>query len=235
MITITIPTISRLGTIQKTVDSIFSNNLDISIKIIVDGEKWKPYYEKLKAIYSKNKIVTVLLNKNRSGWGGCVNYSVKTYNADFYISASDDLMFDKDAIIKAKRIMKHHFPDGDGVVGFNQKNMRHFCPGAFVVFGDKWADRFPDRQVYFPQYKHFCVDSELWHYAKSENKFAFAENANVKHIRPNDECHRIAQKTLNRDRQIWWQKKGNPKRYWPTCQRLNWRTDLGLKKPDPWE
>jgi glycosyltransferase involved in cell wall biosynthesis len=221
MITAVIPTISRFQTLQKTVKSLLDNKIDRQI-IIIDGKEYKPYYEKIKKTYSKFNDIIVCLNDKRRGWGGSINWAVKEYESDYYLSISDDLIFDKGSVVKAKRIMKHYFPDGDGVVGINQKNMRHFCPAAFVIFGTKWADRFPDRQIYFPGYKHFCVDSELWRYAESIGKFIFAKDVTVTHIRKLDACHKKAQKTLTADRRIWFRKRNRPHLYWPVCKRLEW-------------
>jgi hypothetical protein len=237
MIAVIIPTINRFASLISTIATIEKSDVsdNIIIGIIVDGEKYEPYYKKIKNHYRDKKNIKVYINRNRRGWGNSINWSIKYFEADYYVAASDDLLFNKDAIRKAKAKLNKSFPDGDGVIGFNQTNMRHFCPGAFVMIGTKWAQRFPERQIFYPGYIHFCVDSEHWHYAKSKNKFIFAKEAELKHIRKHDECHKLAQKSLNRDRQIWWQKKGNPKRYWPKCQKQDWRTDLGLKKPDPWE
>jgi len=126
-----------------------------------------------------------------------------------------------DTFSAAMDSMWFHFPEGDGVIGINQ-NLRHFCPGAFGLIGRRFVNRFPDRQVFFPGYKHFCGDSELWHYAKSEECFHFCKKALVNHRRFDDKTHRIAQSTLGEDRRIWWQKKGKPNLYWGNNFRLRW-------------
>ncbi len=222
MIAAIIPTISRFSTLIRTVRSLEESSVDMIIYIVIDGKQCEPYYKNIKNHFKGNRSIKVYLNEKRKGWGGSINWAIKYFEADYYIAISDDLLFERDAIKKAKKVLDHYFPDGDGAVGFNQKNMRHFCPGAFVMIGTKWADRFPERQIFYPKYIHFCVDSEHWRYAESENRFAFVKDARVTHIRKRDDCHKKAQKTLNSDRRIWFKKKGKTERYWPNSKRLNW-------------
>jgi len=222
IIHIIIPTLDRYQSLIQTIKSlnINSNFRDFMIHVVVDGNK--PYYKRLGNQNLPN--TRLIFNPVRIGWGKSINMVIRLLEprmieeaineTPLFFSASDDLQFDSGTLGNALFDMNQHFPDGDGVIGIRQ-DLKHFCPAAFSLVGNKFVNRFPDRQLYNPIYDHFCVDSELWHYALSEKKFFFSKNALVVHRRYQDDCHRLAQKTLKADRLKWWAKKGKPELYWP--------------------
>lgn len=208
-----IPSISRLHSLEQTVRSIKKQAYkNYHITIVVDDGR-KDYLRQVHNTFKHQQKLTILFNPKRLGWPRSMNRVFKETDFDYYFYGSDDLGFGKETILEAMTCIDCKFPDGDGVVGMIQ-NLKHFCPGAFGIFGRKWKERFPDAQVFFPGYMHFCGDSELWHYSKSINKFYFCKRAMVQHRRFQDPCHKLAQKTLRKDREIWWQKKGRPGKYW---------------------
>lgn len=223
MICIIIPTLNRFTSLINVISKLrrFSIYRNFAIAVVVDGNK-----ELIKRINRHYGNVVgkrpefIFFNEKRIGWGRSINRVLQETNFQFYMSASDDLEFLPGTLSIAMNDLLTHFPDGDGVVGFNQQNLKHFCPGAFVLVGRKWVERFPEDQMYFPGYKHFCVDSEHWHYAESEGKFFFSTGAIVYHQRFQDDCHRIAQKSLKYDRVLWWLKKGKPEHYWGNDRSL---------------
>lgn len=226
MINIVIPTLSRFELLMQTIRSIRKSIYpDHKISVVVDGDL--KYRDRIAKAISFMPNVELYFNQKRIGWGRSINGVMAQTNDDYYFSASDDLTFRPDTLILAFRSFYLKFKDGDGVIGIKQGNMRHYCPGAFVLVDRKWVNRFPDRQMYFPMYKHFCVDSELWHYALSEKRFHLSKTANVTHNRPHDSCHKLAQATLKRDRVLWWFKKGNPKLYWGNFHDLEfWKAKI---------
>jgi len=227
MINIVIPTLSRFALLMQTIGSIQRSIYpSFRISIVVDGDDLK-YRDRIADVILREKNVELYTNHKRIGWGRSINSVMMQTDDDYYFSASDDLTFQPATLTYAFSEHCKIFPDGDGVVGINQGNMRHFCPGAFVLADRKWINRFPDRQMYFPMYKHFCVDSELWHYALSEKRFHLCKTATVTHNRPHDDCHKLAQRTLKRDRVLWWFKKGNPKLYWGNFNDLDfWKAKI---------
>lgn len=211
-VNVCIPTISRFELIRKTIHSILAGNYEnVIITIIVDDGR-KAYYEKLKRRYSGNDQIKILYNEKRLGWPCSLNRIFKETDDDLYFFASDDLLFRPNTIQRAVANMEKHFPDGDGLIGISQ-NLNQYCPAAFGLIGRKWVNRFPDRQVMYPKYVHFAGDSEHWHYAKQKNRF-YKSHALVYHARPFDECKRKAQKTLLRDRAIWFPRRDS-KHFWP--------------------
>lgn len=208
-----IPTLNRFQLLVNCVKSLFTGTYhNLSLTIVVDSNK--EMFDRVHRYFiGAQEKVTVLFNEKRIGWGKSMNNVIRDTDHDFYLYASDDLTFHKMTILNGMACMAAHFPDGDGVIGFNQTNMRHFCPAAFGIVGRQWLKRFPNRALFNPAYKHFCVDSELWHYAKQKGKFYFCRNAGVDHARPNDACHRLAQTTLQRDRAIWRPRKASGRFY----------------------
>lgn len=101
------------------------------------------------------------------------------------IVSSDDIYYEDNAIETALECMKEKFPDTDGVIGFNVYNMPgQSHDGAVTLVGDKFLNRFENRQMFCPQYLHFYVDTELAMYAKKVDKFFWCKDAKVYHEHP---------------------------------------------------
>ena len=218
-INVCIPTIARFDLIRKTILSIVWGmrpgcHKNLSITIIVDAGR-KEYFDQLSnyyTIHQKGGFIKILFNKKRLGWPNSMNRIFWETDHDFYFYASDDLGFRSDTITKAMADMKRLFPDGDGVIGITQQ-LGKFCPAAFGLVGRKWVNRFPNRQMMYPKYIHFCSDSELWRYSRSIKRFHLSK-ASVHHNRPFDNCKKLAQTTLTRDRRIWFPRRDSGK-FWP--------------------
>jgi hypothetical protein len=199
--------------------------------VVVDGNK--EYFNRLmKTEYEA--MPHLIFNEARLGWGKSINLVCHITDYDAYFSASDDLQFFPDTLAEAAAAMERKFPDLDGVIGINQ-DLRKFCPAAMNLTGRKFINRFPGRQLYNPIYGHFCVDSELWHYAVHQEKFHFCKRSKIIHRRYNDPCHALARKTLTADRQLWWAKKGKPETYWPNMKKAGGKNKKILRTGDPWE
>lgn len=215
-ICLVVPTISRLPSLFRTIETFRQSDTEEKkhVAVIVDDNRIN-YLNQVVSMVRRNKIknIEAFFNNSRLGWCRSMNRVFNATDFDFYFYGSDDLTFERKTVTNAIAAMRSHFPDGDGVVGINQ-NLMHFCKAAFGLVGRKFVNRFPARQVFYPYYKHFCGDSELWHFAQSISKFYFCPAAMVHHARPMDECKKLAQTTLRRDREIWWKKKGKPRLYW---------------------
>ena len=76
------------------------------------------------------------------------------------------------------------------------------------MVGSKFADRFPNRETFCPEYHHFGVDAELMEYAESVNKFIWCEEAKVYHHHPAcsdapiDETHTILRQMAKDDHKL---------------------------------
>ena len=213
LVTVCIPTIDRFDLIRKTIESICGNNyLRLSMMIIVDDNR-QQYFKKLVKYYQlANLPIEFKLNKKRLGWPRSLNRIFAETDYDYYLYASDDLIFQTNTITKAMADMKRLFPDGDGVIGLTQQ-LGKFCPAAFGLVGRKWVNRFPKRQMMYPKYIHFCSDSELWRYSRKIKRFHLSK-ATVHHNRPFDNCKKLAQTTLASDRRIWFPRRDSGK-FWP--------------------
>ena len=234
-VAVVIPTLDRLQSLRETIISLAQKNCehkDFEIFVVVDGNR--NLYEAMKSSEIVMGNANLLFNETRIGWGKSINHIMSISDYDAYFSASDDLQFFPDTLAEAVAAMERKFPDLDGVIGINQ-NLQKFCPAAFNLTGRKFINRFPGRKLYNPAYQHFCVDSELWHYAMHQGKFHFCKKAKVIHRRYNDPCHALARKTLQSDRHIWWAKKGKPHLYWPNMKTAGIRTSPPVIRKDPWE
>lgn len=145
--------------------------------------------------------IMCLFNERRRDWIFSINRVLSSVASDFYVYASDDLVFDPDCIKIAMATMRRRFPDGDGVVSIRQILEREKgCSTAFGMFGTVFANRFPNRRVFCPDYVHYYSDAELGRVASALGRLAHAENATVKHSRRRDETWKLAHTVFQRDK-----------------------------------
>jgi len=196
-ITIIIPTCSseRIPLLIQTVESIQAGSYkNVHPVIVVDGN---PYIQKV--ANKKLHHVSVILNRERRDWIFSSNRVLEEFDSEYYIYASDDLIFPLDCIECAMATMKRCFPDGFGIVDLGRKNR-----GTFGLFGHKLVDHFPDGEVFCPDYIHYSGDSELCRAAKKMEKYAFPpeRESQVQHFRMNDETRILARRVRTRDHEI---------------------------------
>jgi glycosyltransferase involved in cell wall biosynthesis len=196
-VTIIIPTCSseRIPTLIKTVESIQAGTYkNIHPIIVADGN---PRIER----EAKEKLhsVSVISNRERKDWVFSINRVLKEWDSDYYIYASDDLIFPGGCIKYAMATMQERFPDGFGVVSIGKKGR-----AAFGLIGRKLVEHFPDRQVFCPDFIHYAGDSELMRTVSKLGIYAFPpqRESMVRHARMKDETWRLARSVKNRDHKI---------------------------------
>lgn len=200
-VTVIIPSCSteRIPLLTQAVESIRSGSYkNVRIVIIADGNR------SIQWAMEKQDKVTVLFNKKRMDWTFSVNRAFKEFDSDYYVYASDDLIFPPDCIENALATMKKRFPDGFGLVTISKKNR---CP--FALIGRKFVEHFPDRQVFCPDFVHYGGDSELMRTVTKLGIFAYPPDreSQVKHSRNKDETWRIARRIRGRDRVVFFRRK----------------------------
>jgi len=193
-IIIAIPTCSssRIPMLIKTVETIQAGEYkNVHPVILADGN---PHI--CEVALKQLHHVTIISNKERRDWVFSINRILKEFDSDYYIFASDDLTFRPGSIKCAMAKMQECFPDGFGVIALAKKNK---C--TFGLFGRKFADHFPDRQVFCPDYIHYSSDSELMRCVRALDKYAFPpeRESMVLHARLKDDTWRLARAVKSRD------------------------------------
>lgn len=74
----------------------------------------------------------------------------------------------------------------DGVVGFKIENALDGQPAraAFGMIGKPFVDRFPNKEVFCPEYSCFYLDEELEMFSSKIGRFIFCEQARLRHSHP---------------------------------------------------
>lgn len=178
-VNVIISTYNRPDSLKKTVESIFDGDYkDVCISIMMDGN----VSLSSQIIHSYARI---LINEKRMDYVYSMNRLLQeSEDTDAVLYASDDLVFPSYAISTLVEEMEKRFPDGNGLVGLNQD-----CQGidsAFGLMGRKFIERFPERQVFCPDYVHFVSDSELGAFARMIKKFYFCSHVTLHHDRSHD-------------------------------------------------
>ncbi len=201
-VTIIIPMalLERFDMFVKTIDSIQAG-LYKNIHIVVVSDGNLKLYEaiKIRNEWLKLRNLTVIMNKERKDWVFSINRVLKEFDSDYYIFGSDDIIFPSDCIKCAMARMQECFPDGFGVVSIGKKDKT-----TFGLFGRKFAEHFPDRQVFCPDYIHYAGDSELFRTVRKLGIYAFPpkRDSSVQHARLKDGTWRLARAVRDRDHVI---------------------------------
>lgn len=202
-VTIAIPTCSssRIPMLIRGVESIQANTYkNVHIVVVADGNP-EIFAEVLKKKFNE---LSIILNNKRMDWVFSMNRMFKEFDSDYYIFAADDLFFPPACIEYAMIKMRQCFPDGFGVVGIGKK-----LKCAFGLLGRKFAEHFPGRQVFCPDYIHYGSDAELWWTANKLEKIAYIAHrpSSVGHHKMKDETWRLAETRRARDNVIYHQRK----------------------------
>jgi len=117
---------------------------------------------------------------------------------------ADDIVFDPGAIESAVFALNAAFPDGDGVVAFDIKNIKEDqkCPYAFMLIGNRFLSETLNGTPFFKDYQHFYADMELGELANSLGKFILCKEARVIHFHPS--AGHVADETYSNKRQEKW-------------------------------
>lgn len=196
-IIIIIPTCSseRIPLLIQTVESIQTGLYkNVHPVIVADGNHYI-----YRIVKKRLHNVSVIFNKERRDWIFSSNRVLKEFDSEYYIYASDDLIFPPDCIECAMVTMERCFPDGFGVVDLGRKDR-----GTFGLFGHKLVDHFPDSKVFCPEYIHYSGDSELCQAVKKMKKYVYLpeREKQVQHFRMNDETRILARRVRTRDHEI---------------------------------
>jgi len=188
-----ISTYDRLRFLKECIQSIIDCDYkDVSILVVVDGNE-----ALLKPLTSEP--VKVVFNRERKDYVISMNKLLTVSKGDAVLFASDDLEFAPDCISRAAQVMRNHFPDGDGLVGIRQLNRPHGSKSAFGLVGRKFVNRFPNNQMFCPDYVHYGSDTELGDFARSINRFIFCKEATVLHLNLRDKTDKLARTMFEKD------------------------------------
>lgn len=156
------------------------------------------------------------------------NHYLRTMHADALVYLTDDILLDQYCLLIAlETIKKMEF---DGVVGFHIENHieeKQPCLAAFGVVGRKFAERFPDRGAFCPDYYSLFADVELQAFAESVKRFTFHEACRLVHHHPSyepgamDATHVHTRRRVHKETDIYMQRKERGLVWGQSFERIN--------------
>jgi len=197
-VNIIIPAYKRFESLKRTLHSIKESDYKKTFTtVVVDGFQDDRYAQ------LKDNQTDITYNSKRIDWPRCMNEALKRIEGDLFLYGADDIKFYPDCISKLVESMKSLYPSGDGLIALKQSQKR--SGGAFGLIGDKFVERFPDREVFCPDYLHFGSDTELKDFAVKAGLYYFCTDAVVWHDRSfrrpevQDEAFNIGRAGKDRD------------------------------------
>ena len=210
---IVIPSKGRIAKLETCLNSLFlsiadKSNIFITLSFSVISE-YEHFYSLLRH-FDNISFECVTEYRVPDFW----NRHLQNLKESCLIYLNDDVEIFKDTLDIALNDFERHFSDTDGLLGLTQANIHdiHKCQTAFGVIGRKYADRFPNRQVYPIMYERFFGDQEMWLYANKINKFKLSR-ASLNHYHASldrtqeDATHRDVRKYLAQDKQTFAQRQ----------------------------
>ena len=184
----------------KTVPGMVSG-VPVKITVVCDGDAETALYA-----IGMSQVSKVIFLREHLGQVIGRNMAIQA-SRDAVLYATDDIEFQPGSIDVAVLAFVRKFPDGDGVVGFNQVNHTKFSKSGVALVGHRFVCRYPEKQLFYPGYYHFACQ-EIERAAVSLGKFLFCEAATLIHHHPSqeagevDDTHYEARKFKTTDRKL---------------------------------
>ena len=174
-----IPTYKRKDKLIRCLESI-PNVSNLTIWIYCDNNDTETCYE-INKLYPY--VHTVIASKKRQAFGIWNYHLYFNLQADAMIYLCDDTEFYPNTFANLEKHFQEKFPDTDGVVTFKQANIKG-SDSAMGCIGRKFAERYPSKQCFNPNYVSFYADTDIGDYAKKLGKFHYAEDCKINHYHP---------------------------------------------------
>lgn len=186
-IDVVIPTYMRLGKLVECVRSVEDArefllpdaDVELHIYYTLAEEAEKFAYLQSNKPWIRHHILTDEFHAAKF-W----NAHLARMTADALCYLTDDVILDHKCLLRGIEEMR--LLEFDGVVGFNQANATNGQPvkASFGMVGTKFADRFPERAAFCPDYKCFYLDEEIEAFAKFVGRFSWCKEACLFHLHP---------------------------------------------------
>lgn len=133
-------------------------------------------------------------------------------DGDAFLYLCDDTELFPDCVSASVAMLEEFC--GDAVIGLNQSNIPNSekcAPCAMALCGRKFVDRFPNRQVFCPDYSRFWADVEVGDYMKQTGLGQYCAAAKLVHYHPSffrnemDSTHHAVrdQKQVEKDKETY--------------------------------
>ena len=203
-IDIVIPTLNRQIKLKNCIESIDKAKHNHNIKLFVYCTNRSDYNATANFLFSYPWASTVLIEEYKvpEVW----NTHMRNTTSEVMIYLNDDVLLHEDCIDQIVGCFHNKYPDFDGIIGLNQVNIPDALDIAFGAVGYKYAERFPKKQFFCPDYYRFYGDSEIGEFAKKIDKFYFCADAKITHLHPSlypefkDTTHENVRRFLAKDR-----------------------------------
>ena len=198
---ILVPVLGRPHRVRMVIDAFASATPDARLVFIPDPDD----QPELDAIEEAGGEILLTLKAN---YAGKINSAVACTSEPLIFLGADDLVPAEDWLEKALA----HMQNGVEVVGVNDMIQRGRQHTTHFLMTRRYAE-LPvitgERGPLCEIYDHSCTDDELIETAKHRNAYAYAADAHVTHLHPDnatapiDDTYRKGRRRIGDDRRIW--------------------------------
>ena len=171
----------------------------VSVELLIMCDKDAGSYKRLGRNRELLGITFLGVTTIHEGSVACRNVLIQ-YVEDALLYATDDIIFQENAIESAIASMDESFPDGDGVIGFHQENATSYCPSGVALVGKKFLARYPDKKLFCPMYRHFACQ-EIDRLGNITKRIRVDLNAKIWHDHP--AFYKKSMDRTHREARLW--------------------------------
>lgn len=186
LVSILIPTRGRAKQLKKHIGIIRKNTYYVPYELLLmvdeDDEATIRVCEGLELRH----FIHSVSEDSRDFFVGKINRGFAESDAEYLIYFSDDVEVKPNWLMQALKCFTAHFPDGVGVIAFNDGFWKEkLAPHGLV--SRKWIDKYQfGKWLLWPEYLHYHGDNEISRVAKRLDKFAYCPDSKAIHTRPKD-------------------------------------------------
>lgn len=188
-VSVVIPSTGRLARLQSCVERLWATTRGFDVECIVvtdDHETWEWGREAV-GRHGHGLLRMLQLADLNGTWRPRAleawNLGAAWSTGAVLVLGADDLWWFHGWIGEMMETMAE-FPEGEGMVGFNDLAHDGNKLSTHFAVGREFARQYLGGVLVCPKYHHFYVDQEAGYRAKAANRFVWAQNAVVEHVHP---------------------------------------------------
>ncbi len=183
LVSVILPTTGRKDRVVACVEQLFRTVGNREIEVICPVDCDPDTAHTLELMNDSQHNIAVLYSDGYQGCARSWNSGLAVSRGEYIVFAADDVWFESGWLEESLRVMST-LPEGIGLVGFNDRHMDGKIVGTHYIAHRKFILDYMGGCLGFEAYSYCCNDLEATERAKRAGRYAWAENAHVRHDHP---------------------------------------------------
>jgi len=189
-VSILIPTRQRYKKLTKCLESLFENTKypDWEVIVILDRDDVDSLMLVHEFEMAHTREIKKIVKSKREMYVGKINEGYHKTDSSLIVFLADDVEVQKNWLIEAVLTFNESFPDGMGLVSFQDEFDDRLAPHGLI--SRKYVEEFLNGNIFYPGYVHYWCDTELTVRSKKWNRFVHSpKSITIHRSRPEIDRH----------------------------------------------